>query len=80
MSKLRAESSKDTQFIQSFEVTNGGVSGDLISKKREQKPLKVGLLATAYFEYYRMYDGLYEKVCQNMQKIIHLTGLIQSST
>ena len=27
MSKLRAESSKDTQFIQSFEVTNGGVSG-----------------------------------------------------
>lgn len=69
MSKLRAESSKNTEFIQSFEVTGGGVSGDLISKRREKKPLKVGLLATAYFEYYRMYDGLYEKVCENMQKI-----------
>lgn len=69
MNKLRAESSKDAQFIQSFEVTNGGTSGDLISQKREQRPLKVGLLATAYFEYYRMYDGLYEKVCENMQKI-----------
>ena len=36
MNKLRAESSKDAQFIQSFEVTNGGTSGDLISQNKDR--------------------------------------------
>lgn len=69
MGKLRAESSKDRQFIQSFEVTNGETSGDLISGRIRYGKLKVGLLATGYFEYYRMYDGLEEQVCCNMQRI-----------
>lgn len=69
MGKLRAESSKDQQFIQSFEVANGETSGDLISGRIRHGKLKVGLLASGYFEYYRMYDGLKEQVECNMQKI-----------
>ncbi len=69
MGKLRAESSKNGQFIQSFEVTNGEASGDLISRRVERGKLKVGLLAAGYFEYYRMYEGIEEQVRCNMQNI-----------
>lgn len=55
--------------IKSFEVTCGGVSGDLISQKKADSMLKVGLLATGYFEYWRMYEGLQGDVEKNMQVI-----------
>ncbi len=44
--------------IESFEVTKGGKSGDLLSKKNDDVKLKIGLIACGYFEYWRMYEGL----------------------
>ena len=55
--------------IQSFEVTGGSASGDLLSERRGDRPLKVGLLACGYFEYWRMYAGLREQVAADMQAI-----------
>ena len=50
--------------IESFEVTKGKKSGDLLSEIRHDRKLKVGLLACGYFEYWRMYEGLREEVAQ----------------
>ena len=55
--------------IQSFEVTKGNKSGDLLSEMRRDQNLKIGLLACGYFEYWRMYEGLREEVIQDMQTI-----------
>lgn len=55
--------------IQSFEVTQGGTSGDLISEKRGDLPLKVGFLGAGYFEYWRMYEGLEDKVRADMDSV-----------
>ena len=44
--------------VQSFEVTGGEASGDLLSQRSGNAPLRVGVLACAYFEYWRMYEGL----------------------
>ena len=55
--------------IQSFEVVGGKTSGDLLSEHRGPKELRVGLLACAYFEYWRMYEGLREQVQADMDKI-----------
>ncbi len=57
--------------IESFEVTKGTKSGDLLSEIRKDQQLKVGFLACGYFEYWRMYDGLREQVVQDMQSIAH---------
>ena len=55
--------------IESFEVTKGAQSGDLLSEALQDRPLKIGFLACAYFEYWRMYEGLREKVVGDMQRI-----------
>jgi len=55
--------------IESFEVTQGEQSGDLLSEKYVDRQLKVGFLACGYFEYWRMYEGLREQVVSDMQKI-----------
>ena len=55
--------------ILSFEVTRGEKSGDLLSNRRGDKKLKVGLLACAYFEYWRMYPGLQDQVRGDMQTV-----------
>lgn len=57
------------EIIQSFEVTKGAKSGDLISQKRESKLLKVGVIGSGYFEYWRMYEGLQEEVESAMQLV-----------
>ena len=72
MSNIKERSSKNSTFVQSFEVTLGEASGDLISKRVDLEEIKVGLLATSYFEYYRMYDGLSEQVHKNMQELADL--------
>jgi L-arabinose isomerase len=59
----------DSGVIQSFEVTGGKTAGDLLSQRRGDKPLTVGLLTCAYFEYWRMYDGLRAQVAADMQQI-----------
>lgn len=58
-----------SETIQSFEVTKGKKSGDLISDRKESKPLKVGLIGAGYFEYWRMYEGLREDVETAMQTV-----------
>jgi L-arabinose isomerase len=60
--------------IQSFEVTKGSASGDLLSERRGDRTLKVGLLACGYFEYWRMYAGLREQVAADMQAIADRLG------
>ena len=60
--------------IQSFEVTGGQAAGDLLSEHRGDKPLTIGLLACAYFEYWRMYDGLREQVAADMKRIAKRLG------
>jgi L-arabinose isomerase len=55
--------------IQSFEVTGGEASGDLLSERRGDRPLTVGVLACAYFEYWRMYEGLQQQVAADMAGI-----------
>jgi L-arabinose isomerase len=60
--------------IESFEVTRGGKSGDLLSQRRgDRKPL-VGVLTCAYFEYWRMYPNLREQVRDDMRKIAAKIG------
>jgi len=59
----------DRQPVQSFEVTRGGASGDLLSSRRGDRNLVVGLLACAYFEYWRMYESLREQVEGDMRRI-----------
>lgn len=63
-----------TEIIESFEVTKGKKSGDLLSEIRHDQKLKVGLLACGYFEYWRMYAGLREEVVQDMQAIADRLG------
>ena len=69
MAEMRTATTKSDEYIQSFEIVGGGKSGDLISKRLELGGLKVGLLATGYFEFFRMYPGLGDKVKANMDHI-----------
>jgi len=64
-----------TDTIQSFEVTMGGKSGDMMSTQvPASRKLKIGVLACAYFEYWRMYDGLLETVAGDMQRVAERIG------
>src|SRR5437870_3424696 len=49
---------------QSFEVADGDTFGDLLSANRirSRKKLRIGLLAGGYFEFWRMYPSLKQKV------------------
>lgn len=60
--------------IQSFEVTMGGKSGDMLSARSGDRQLKVGILACAYFEYWRMYDNLLADVTGDMDTVAERIG------
>jgi L-arabinose isomerase len=62
-------SSSVNEKIESFEVTKGEKSGDLLSEKRAHQDLKIGFLACGYFEYWRMYERLRAQVEGDMKKI-----------
>jgi L-arabinose isomerase len=64
----------DNSAIESFEVTKGGSSGDLLSEMRKDQKPRIGLLACGYFEYWRMYGGLREQVEEDMQAIADRLG------
>jgi L-arabinose isomerase len=71
-----------SDIIESFEVANGLVFGDLISKRAEFSELKVGLITVGFFEYWRMFPGdfksnvlqdmtvVYEKLQQHLGTVI----------
>lgn len=50
--------------VKSFETADGDVFGDLLSVDRidSDKPLKIGLLWTGFFEFWHMYPNLKEQV------------------
>jgi L-arabinose isomerase len=60
--------------IQSFEVTMGGTNGDMLSARSGDRALKVGILACAYFEYWRMYDNLLADVTSDMKRVAASIG------
>jgi len=47
--------------IKSFEEANGNNFGDILSNKKENKKIKIGLFTGGYFEYWRMYPETLEK-------------------
>jgi len=61
--------SNPSETIESFEVTKGGKSGDLLSERQGKQKLKVGFLGCGYFEYWRMYGNLRVQVSGDMQRI-----------
>ncbi len=57
-------------FIESFETSKTAVYGDLLGGRRQDKELKVGFLAGAYFEYYRMWgEGFAEQIRADMDLV-----------
>jgi L-arabinose isomerase len=66
--------SEKNNVIESFEVTGGAASGDLLTERRGDRKLRVGVLTCAYFEYWRMYPGLREEVSGDMKKIADRIG------
>jgi L-arabinose isomerase len=55
--------------VESFEVTRGGSSGDLLSARTRARRPKIGFLGVGFFEYWRMYEGLRERVERNMRRV-----------
>ena len=56
--------------IKSFEEASGGVFGDILSEKREKKPVKIGLLTGGYFEYWRMFpENLQKNVEEDLERV-----------
>ena len=41
--------------IKSFEEANGNSFGDILTNKKVNKKIKIGLFTGGYFEYWRMY-------------------------
>lgn len=47
--------------IESFETSKTGQFGDLLTNRKKDNELKVGFLAGAFFEYFRMWGKEYEQ-------------------
>lgn len=60
--------------VQSFEVTKGEACGDMLSRASGKKHLKIGLLAAAYFEFFRMYANIEPECSDDMQTIANRLG------
>ncbi len=65
------EMARDQAHVQSFEVADGDTFGDLLSFDRigRGKKLKIGLVATGFFEYWRMYPSLKGLVEQDAREV-----------
>ncbi len=66
----------EKQFIQSFEIADGGELGDIVSKdrKKARKRLKVGLLPLSWFEWWPMYpeSGMREQILADSDKFVEI--------
>ncbi|MFD0714734.1 hypothetical protein [Paenibacillus sp. GCM10027626] len=80
-----------TTYIESFETAKGNVFGDLLSAKVERRPLRIGLVTVAFFEYWRMFSEsfktnvtadmtrVYNNLCSHMeQEEIVWSGIIDT--
>jgi L-arabinose isomerase len=60
--------------VQSFETAQGDAFGDLLSRnrRRSHRPIKIGLLSGAFFEYWRMYPKtLKAKIEQDTRVVLN---------
>ena len=56
--------------IKSFEEANGNTFGDILTDKKVNKKIKIGLFTGGYFEYWRMYPGSLQKnVESDMERV-----------
>ncbi len=56
--------------IKSFEEANGTTFGDILTNKKVNKKIKIGLFTGGYFEYWRMYpDSLKKNVESDMERV-----------
>lgn len=56
--------------IKSFEEAQGSTFGDILSQKRQRKPVKIGLFTGGYFEYWRMFpEHLREDVESDLERV-----------
>lgn len=55
--------------ITSFDAADSQTFGDILNIKKANYPIKIGLLGCGYFEYWRMYPSLKEKVKKDLQKV-----------
>lgn len=56
--------------IKSFEEANGTTFGDILTNKKVNKKIKIGLFTGGYFEYWRMYpDTLQKNVESDMERV-----------
>jgi L-arabinose isomerase len=64
---------RDEQLVQSFEVAEGESFGDLVSadRLRSRRPIKIGLLAGGFFEYWRMYPENLKNVVKSDAEVVH---------
>lgn len=56
------------EIIKSFEE-GAAVSGDILTGGKQKKKIKIGVLTCGYFEYWRMYPGLKEKVEGDLKRV-----------
>ena len=56
--------------VKSFEEAGGNSFGDILSNKKENKKVKIGLFTGGYFEYWRMYpETLQKNVESDMERV-----------
>lgn len=58
------------EVIKSFEEATGVVFGDILSKKKENRDVRIGLFTCGYFEYWRMYPETLRKNVENDLAVI----------
>lgn len=66
----------ENQFIQSFEISDGGAMGDILSKERKKNrnKLRVGVLPLSWFEWWPMFpeSGMREQILADSDKFIEI--------
>ncbi len=71
---VQAAAAEPSGTVKSFEVVRGGTSGDMLTEKYKAPALKVGLLATGYFEFWRWYPDLRSQIEGDMQQVASRLG------
>lgn len=60
---------RNNQAITSFDSSEKGQFGDVLTRRFQQSPMKVGFLGLGYFEYWRMYPQLREIVRNDLDGV-----------
>ena len=66
----------ENQFIQSFEIADGGAMGDILSKdrKKARNKLRVGVLPLSWFEWWPMFpeSGMREQILADSDRFVEI--------